>query len=48
MTYPHHEGHVVFVVVSGAAAQQVQALVVAAATQLAEREVHPGSNRGED
>lgn len=39
--YPHHKGHKVFVVVSGAAAEDVQALVVTRATQLTNRELHP-------
>lgn len=39
--YPHHKGHEVFVVVPGAAAKDVQALVVTRATQLTNRKLHP-------
>lgn len=39
--YPHHKGHEVFVVVPGAAAENVQALVVTIATQLTNRKLHP-------
>lgn len=41
-TYPHNKRHVVFVVVSGAAAEDVQALVVAGATQLTDGKIQPG------
>lgn len=40
-SYPHDKGHEVFVVVSRAAAEDVQALVVARATQLTNRKLHP-------
>ena len=40
-SYPHDKGHEVFVVVSRAAAKDVQALMVARATQLTNRKVHP-------
>lgn len=39
--YPHHKGQEVLVVVPGAAAKDVQALVVSRATQLTNRELHP-------
>lgn len=45
--YPHHKGHKVFVVVSGAAAEDVQALVVTRATQLTNRKLHPVINETE-
>lgn len=39
--YPDYEGHKVLIVVSGAAAEDVQALMVTRATQLTNSKLHP-------
>lgn len=41
LAHPHHEGHEVFVIVSWAAAEDIEALVVSRAAQLSNRELHP-------
>lgn len=46
-TYPDHKGNEVFVVVLGAAAKDVQTLVVTRATQLSDGKLHPVNKEAE-